>query len=83
VSLPTACLARLIKCLMKAAWYEKQGAARDVLAVGEMDEPQPLTGEVRIRAAAPTLPSLLLCNAIFTATGERIRTLPMTKPMTG
>ncbi len=37
---------------MKAAWYEKQGAARDVLTVGEMDDPQPLTGEVRIRIAA-------------------------------
>jgi NADPH2:quinone reductase len=37
---------------MKAAWYEKQGAARDVLAVGEMNDPQPLTGEVRIRIAA-------------------------------
>ena len=36
---------------MKAAWYEKQGAARDVLIVGEMDEPQPLAGEVRIRVA--------------------------------
>ena len=37
---------------MKATWYEKQGAARDVLTVGEMDEPQPLAGEVRIRVAA-------------------------------
>lgn len=37
---------------MKAAWYEKQGAACDVLTVGEMDEPQPLAGEVRIRLAA-------------------------------
>lgn len=37
---------------MKAAWYEKQGAAQDVLIVGEMDEPQPLAGEVRIRIAA-------------------------------
>jgi NADPH:quinone reductase len=36
---------------MKAAWYEKQGAARDVLMVGEMNEPQPLAGEVRIRVA--------------------------------
>ena len=36
---------------MKAAWYEKQGAARDVLTIGEMDEPQPLAGEVRIRVA--------------------------------
>lgn len=37
---------------MKAAWYEKQGAARDVLTVGEMEEPQPHVGEVRIRLAA-------------------------------
>jgi NADPH2:quinone reductase len=36
---------------MKAAWYEKQGAARDVLVVGEMDDPQPRAGEVRIRVA--------------------------------
>jgi hypothetical protein len=36
---------------MKAAWYEKQGAARDVLIVGEMDDPKPRTGEVRIRIA--------------------------------
>jgi NADPH:quinone reductase len=36
---------------MKAAWYEKQGAARDVLIVGEMNKPEPLAGEVRIRIA--------------------------------
>jgi hypothetical protein len=36
---------------MKAAWYEKQGAARDVLVVGKMDDPQPPAGEVRIRVA--------------------------------
>lgn len=36
---------------MQAAWYEKQGAARDVLVVGEMDAPKPLAGEVRIRVA--------------------------------
>ena len=36
---------------LKAAWYEKQGAARDALIVGEMNEPQPLAGEVRIRVA--------------------------------
>jgi NADPH2:quinone reductase len=34
---------------MRAAWYEKQGTARDVLILGEMDDPQPLAGEVRIR----------------------------------
>ena len=37
---------------MRAAWYERQGAARDVLTVGEMDEPHPREGEVRIRVAA-------------------------------
>jgi NADPH2:quinone reductase len=36
---------------MKAAWYEKQGAARDVLIIGEMANPQPRTGELRIRVA--------------------------------
>jgi len=37
---------------MKAAWYERQGAARDVLTVGEMEDPQPHPGEVRIRVSA-------------------------------
>lgn len=36
---------------MKAAWYEKQGAARDVLVVGEMNDPQTQAGEPRIRIA--------------------------------
>ena len=37
---------------MKAAWYEKQGAARDVLVVGEMPDPIPAAGQVRIRISA-------------------------------
>lgn len=37
---------------MRAAWYEKQGAARDVLVVGEMPDPEPGPGEVRIRVVA-------------------------------
>ena len=37
---------------MKAAWYEKQGAAREVLEVGEMPDPIPAAGQVRIRIAA-------------------------------
>ena len=37
---------------MRAAWYEKQGPARDVLRVGEMSDPTPVAGEVRIRVAA-------------------------------
>jgi NADPH:quinone reductase len=37
---------------MKAAWYEKQGPARDVLKVGEMAAPTAGPGEVRIRISA-------------------------------
>ena len=37
---------------MRAAWYEKQGAAKNVLIVGEMPDPHPGAGEVRIRIAA-------------------------------
>jgi NADPH2:quinone reductase len=37
---------------MRAAWYEKQGPARDVLMVGEVPDPRPAAGEVRIRIAA-------------------------------
>ena len=37
---------------MKAAWYEKQGPAREVLQVGEMPDPTASAGEVRIRIAA-------------------------------
>jgi NADPH:quinone reductase-like Zn-dependent oxidoreductase len=37
---------------MRAAWYEKQGPARDVMVVGEMPDPSPGPGEVRIRIEA-------------------------------
>jgi D-arabinose 1-dehydrogenase-like Zn-dependent alcohol dehydrogenase len=36
---------------MRAAWYEQQGPARDVLKVGTMADPAPGPGEVRIRIA--------------------------------
>src|SRR6201985_919837 len=36
---------------MKAAWYEKQGPAREVLSVGDMPDPAPGPGELRIRIA--------------------------------
>ena len=38
---------------MKAAWYEKQRGARDVLKVGEVEDPQAVSGEVRIRVSFP------------------------------
>ena len=37
---------------MRAAWYEKQGPAREVLTIGEMADPTPGPGEVRIRMVA-------------------------------
>ena len=37
---------------MKAAWYERQGPASEVLVVGETAAPEPAAGEVRIRVAA-------------------------------
>ncbi len=36
---------------MKAAWYERNGPARDVLVVDETDLPEPAAGEVRVRLA--------------------------------
>lgn len=37
---------------MKAAWYERQGPAQEVLVVGEMSDPIPGPGEVRVRLRA-------------------------------
>jgi len=37
---------------MRAAWYEAQGPADEVLVVGEMPAPQPGPGEVLVRVAA-------------------------------
>lgn len=37
--------------LMRAAWYERKGAAREVLQVGQMPVPEPGPGEVRVRVA--------------------------------
>ena len=34
---------------MKVAWYERNGAAREVLTVGEMPMPEPGPGEVRVK----------------------------------
>ncbi len=40
---------------MRAAWYEKNGPAADVLKVGEMEVPEPGPGEVRVRVVASGL----------------------------
>ena len=37
---------------MRAAWYEKQGPAREVLKITEMADPTPGPGQVRIRMVA-------------------------------
>lgn len=37
---------------MRAAWYEKQGPAQDVITIGEIPDPLPGAGEIRIRIAA-------------------------------
>lgn len=34
---------------MRAAWYEKNGPAREVIEVGELPDPEPGPGEVRVR----------------------------------
>jgi NADPH:quinone reductase len=34
---------------MRAAWYESNGSARDVLRVGDMPKPEPASGEVLVR----------------------------------
>lgn len=37
---------------MRAAWYERNGEAKDVLQVGELPTPEPGSGEVRVRLRA-------------------------------
>jgi NADPH2:quinone reductase len=36
---------------MRAAWYDRQGPAREVLQVGELPDPRPGKGEVRVRVS--------------------------------
>ncbi len=40
---------------MRAAWYERHGAAAEVLTLGEMPIPEPGPGEVRVRVIASGL----------------------------
>lgn len=39
------------RSVMRAAWYERKGPAREVLTVGELPIPEPGPGEVRVRVA--------------------------------
>jgi NADPH2:quinone reductase len=40
---------------MKAAWYERNGKAGEVLTIGEMPDPKPGKGEVRVKIATSGL----------------------------
>ena len=40
---------------MRAAWYERQGPAREVIQIGRMARPTPGTGELRVRIHASGL----------------------------
>ncbi len=58
---------------MRAAWYSKNGEARDVLIVGEMPDPTPGPGEVRIRMATSGVnPSDVKSRRAKPLTDERI-----------
>ena len=35
--------------MMQAAWYDRTGAAKDVLNTGEIDKPEPNAGQVRVK----------------------------------
>lgn len=39
---------------MRAAWYERQGPAREVIQIGGMARPVPGPGEVRVRTRRRT-----------------------------
>ena len=58
---------------MRAAWYSKNGEARDVLVVGELPTPAPAAGEVRVRLATSGVnPSDMRFRKFRPITGERV-----------
>lgn len=57
---------------MRAAWYERNGPAREVLTVGEMDTPDVGPGEVRVRVHASGVNPSDVKNRV----GFRGRTIP-------
>lgn len=58
--------------MMKAAWYERTGPAREVLQIGELPTPDPGDGEVRVRLAT----SGVNPSDVKTRAGLRSATLP-------
>ncbi|WP_374381127.1 NADPH:quinone reductase [Dongia sp.] len=63
---------------MRAAFYEKLGPAREVLQVGDMPDPLPLAGEVRVKIAASGVnPSDVKMRA---GTGSAANQYPRTIP---
>lgn len=62
---------------MKAAYYHTQGRARDVLTVGEVAEPVPAAGEVRVRIFVSGLnPSDIKARTGFSAAMAYPRIIP-------
>ena len=58
---------------MRAAWYSKNGDARDVLAVGELPTPTPGPGQVRVKLATSGVnPSDVKSRSGRPLDGERI-----------
>jgi NADPH2:quinone reductase len=58
---------------MKAAWYERNGPARDVLIVGELPDPQPAAGEVLVKLAVSGVnPSDVKSRAGRPLTGAKV-----------
>ncbi|HEV3362130.1 MAG TPA: NADPH:quinone reductase [Pseudonocardiaceae bacterium] len=63
---------------MRAAWYERTGAAEDVLVVGELPDPEPGVGEVRVRIhAAGINPADVKRRA---GAGDRVMSAPRVVP---
>jgi NADPH:quinone reductase len=58
---------------MKAAWYERNGPARDVLIVGELPDPKPGPGEVLVKISVSGVnPSDVKSRAGRPLTGARV-----------
>lgn len=58
---------------MRAAWYESNGSARDVLTVGDLPKPEPAAGEVLVRVHVSGVnPSDVKSRATRPLTGRRV-----------